>query len=78
VGVSGGDRRGGVAGHAPRRGDVSAGELVELALRRIERLDAEVNAFGAVYPERALRDAAAADARVAARESAPLLGVPIA
>lgn len=61
-----------------RRGEVSARELVELAVRRIERLDPELNAFGAVYPERAMREAAEADARVAARDWAPLLGVPVA
>ena len=40
----------GVAGQVElvRRGDVSARELVELALARIERLDRELNAFGAV------------------------------
>jgi amidase len=70
----------GVAGQAElvRRGEVSSRELVELALRRIERLDPALNAFGAVYAERALREAAAADARVGAQERAPLLGVPVA
>ena len=61
-----------------RRGEVSVRELVELALTRIERLDRELNAFGAVYRERALREAVEADARVAARDWAPLLGVPVA
>jgi amidase len=61
-----------------RHGEVSVRELVELALARIERLDAQVNAFAAVYPERGLREAAEADARVAAQEWAPLLGVPVA
>ncbi len=61
-----------------RRGDVSARELVELALGRIERLDPQLNAFGAVYSERALMEATQADARVRAGESRPLLGVPIA
>jgi amidase len=61
-----------------RRGEVSARELVELALRRIGRLDPQINAFGAVYEERALREAAEADARVAAEDWAPLLGVPVA
>ena len=61
-----------------RRGEVSVRELVELALARIERLDPEINAFGAVYPERALREAAEADMRVAAQKWAPLLGVPVA
>ena len=56
-----------------RRGEVSARELVELALSRIERLDPEINAFGAVYPERALRDAAEANKRVAAGEWAAVV-----
>ncbi|HTP18084.1 MAG TPA: amidase [Solirubrobacteraceae bacterium] len=70
----------GVAGQVEllRRGDVSARELVELALGRIERLDPELNAFAAVYAERALLEAAQADARARAGESRPLLGVPIA
>jgi amidase len=61
-----------------RRGEVSSRELVELALNRIERLDPALNAFGAVYPERALREAAEADARVGKQERASLLGVPVA
>lgn len=61
-----------------RRGDVSSRELVELALGRIERLDRELNAFGAVYAERALLEAAQADARMRAGESRPLLGIPVA
>ncbi len=61
-----------------RRGDVSSRELVELALARIERLDRELNAFGAVYAERALLEAAQADARMRAGGSRPLIGVPIA
>jgi amidase len=70
----------GVAGQAElvRRGDVSSRELVEHTLARIERLDGELNAFGAVYPERALADADRADERRSRGESAPLLGVPIA
>ncbi len=70
----------GVAGQAElvRRRDVSARELVELALGRIERLDRDLNAFGAVYAERALLEAQQADARTRAGESRPLLGVPLA
>ncbi|HTX12912.1 MAG TPA: amidase [Solirubrobacteraceae bacterium] len=70
----------GVAGQAElvRRGDASAQELVELALARIERLDPELNAFAAVYRERALLEAAQADARVRAGDDRPLLGVPVA
>lgn len=70
----------GVAGQAElvRRGDASAQELVELALARIARLDPQLNAFAAVYQERALLEAAQADARVRAGDDRPLLGVPIA
>ena len=70
----------GVAGQAElvRSGEVSARELVEASLARIERLDPELNAFGAVYAERALVEADQADRRRAAGETRPLLGVPIA
>jgi len=61
-----------------RRGEVSSRELVELYLARIERLDRELNAFRVVTGERALVDAAQADARRGAGDDRPLLGVPIA
>jgi amidase len=57
---------------------VSARELTDLYLERIERLDPELNCFAKVLPERARADADDADRRVAAGEEAPLLGVPIA
>ena len=43
----------GVAGQVElvHRGDVSARELAELALGRIERLDRELNAFGAIFDD---------------------------
>ena len=70
----------GLAGQAElvRRGEASSRELVETALDRIERLDVELNAFGAVYAEAALAEADRADDRRSRGESAPLLGVPIA
>ena len=70
----------GVAGQSEllRRGEVSSRELVELALARIDVLDADVNAFGAVYAGRAREEADRADRRRAAGEDAPLLGVPVA
>ena len=37
-----------------RSGAVSARELVEMSLGRIERIDPELNSFAAVYGERAL------------------------
>jgi amidase len=61
-----------------RRGEVSSRELVELYLGRIERIDRELNAFRVVTGERAMVDAAQADARRGAGDDRPLLGVPIA
>ena len=70
----------GVAGQIElvRRGAVSARELVELSIRRIERIDRELNAFAAVYGERALQQADEADARMARGDFAPLIGIPVA
>ena len=70
----------GVAAQAElvRRGEASARELVELALGRIERIDGELNAFGAVLAEGALAEADRADERRTRGERAPLLGVPVA
>src|SRR4051812_20617618 len=59
-------------------GEVSAREVVEGALRRIERLDPRLNAFRVVLSERALAEADRADARRRAGEARPLLGVPVA
>ena len=57
---------------------LSARELVGAALARIEEVDAKVNAFVALDGERALADAAALDARLAAGEEiGPLTGIPI-
>lgn len=60
------------------KGEVTSRELVEAALRRIDAVDGRVHAFRVVRHEAALAEAAAADERVAAGESAPLLGVPVA
>src|SRR3954449_4921690 len=59
-------------------GDVSAREVVGAVLRRIERLDPQLNAFRVVLAERALAEADQADARGRAGEERPLLGVPVA
>ncbi len=61
-----------------RAKDVSARELTELCLTRIERFDPQLNAFRQVLGERALTDADQADARRAAGDERPLLGVPLA
>jgi amidase len=61
-----------------RRKEVSPRELVQLYLDRIARLDGELNAFRTVMAERALAEAEQAEARLAAKEERPLLGVPVA
>lgn len=71
-----------------RDGEIKAVELVELSLKRIDRLEPKLNAFRVVLGERALEDARAVDrsfrsrkkeglAERLAREK-PLFGVPIA
>ncbi|QDX82934.1 Asp-tRNA(Asn)/Glu-tRNA(Gln) amidotransferase GatCAB subunit A [Denitratisoma sp. DHT3] len=57
---------------------VSAVELATLFLDRIEKLNPVYNAFVTVDRERTLVQAAAADARRAAGEAGPLLGIPLA
>ncbi len=61
-----------------RAGDLSARELVEGYLRRIDELEPRLNAFRIVYRERALAEATQADARLRGGDQRPLLGVPIA
>jgi amidase len=61
-----------------RAGEVSPRELVETYLRRIERLDPDLNAFRKVLAERALVEADQAAARLRGGDERPLLGVPVA
>jgi amidase len=61
-----------------RSREVSAREVAELYLERIQRLDPWLNAYRVTFPERALAEADQADARAKAGERRPLLGVPMA
>jgi amidase len=61
-----------------RAREISARELVELYLERIERLDPQINSFRVVLGEQALAEAEQAQARLDAGETTPLLGVPVA
>ncbi|WP_415953231.1 amidase [Streptomyces sp. KLOTTS4A1] len=59
-------------------GEVSSVALVEECLSRIEDTRSSLNAFRRVRTEAAVAEARAADARLAAGERLPLLGVPVA
>ena len=59
-------------------GKISARELVDATLARIEALQPRVNAYSVVLAERARIEADQADARRRAGEERPLLGVPVA
>ena len=61
-----------------RERKLSAPELLELYLERIERLDPRLNAFTRVLADSARAEASAAQRRLDAGERAPLLGVPVA
>ncbi|GAA2634158.1 amidase [Streptomyces vastus] len=64
---------------AIRRRDVSAREAVTAHLEQIERINPAVNAIVTLVPERALEQAAEADARLAAgADVGPLHGLPVA
>jgi len=59
-------------------GEFSSVELTQTYLDRIARLNPALNAYISTDPERSLAQAAAADARRAAGEAGPLLGIPLA
>jgi amidase len=58
--------------------ELSAAEVVEAALRRIEQVDGTVRAFREVWPERARAAAREIDRTVQRGEPPPLAGVPLA
>ncbi|MCU0315750.1 MAG: Asp-tRNA(Asn)/Glu-tRNA(Gln) amidotransferase subunit GatA [Fimbriimonadaceae bacterium] len=63
---------------ALRAKKVSVKEVTEAFLKRIENFDEEYGAYLALCPERALAEAEAAQAKIDAGDSGPLVGVPIA
>src|SRR5437868_928924 len=76
--MRGARRRPSVACMIEQRTPTTSRELVEASLARIERLDPKLNAFRRVMADSARAAADEADARRAAGERAPLLGVPVA
>jgi aspartyl-tRNA(Asn)/glutamyl-tRNA(Gln) amidotransferase subunit A len=67
----------GELGRALRTGKTSSVEITRHFLSRIERLNPALNALITVTAEQALAEAAAADARRAAGDAGPLLGIPL-
>jgi aspartyl-tRNA(Asn)/glutamyl-tRNA(Gln) amidotransferase subunit A len=61
-----------------RRREVSSTELTRACLGRIAGVDGRVRAFLTVTGDQALEAAARADARLAAGDDGPLLGIPVA
>ena len=61
-----------------KAGEFTSEELTRAYLERIKQLDGDLNSYITVTEEQALEQARAADARIAAGESGPLTGVPIA
>ncbi|MGC9456493.1 MAG: Asp-tRNA(Asn)/Glu-tRNA(Gln) amidotransferase subunit GatA [Halothiobacillaceae bacterium] len=57
---------------------ISARELTEHFLGRIDRLDGALNTFITLCPEQALAQAEVADQRIGAGEAGPLTGIPFA
>ena len=70
----------GLAEQAARlhNGEVTSAQLVEQALERAQKVQAALNPFRVIREEAAMREAHAADRRLAQGERLPLLGVPIA
>lgn len=61
-----------------RQRELSAAEVVEAHLERIERVNPQVNAIVTLVPERALEEARAADEKLARGEAVgPLHGLPV-
>src|SRR5450631_1232934 len=67
----------GELGKSLKSGQTSSVELTRHFLGRIERLNPAMNALITLTAEQALAAAAAADARLAAGEEGPLLGIPL-
>ena len=62
-----------------RAGELSARDVMEAHLRRIERINPRVNAIVTLHPDRAMAAAGAADDRVARGDNpGPLHGLPVA
>lgn len=67
------------ASDALRRGDLSAGDLVEATMRRIEETEPRIHAYTHLYGERAVVEARERDREMAAgRWRGPLHGIPVA
>jgi aspartyl-tRNA(Asn)/glutamyl-tRNA(Gln) amidotransferase subunit A len=60
-----------------KQGKLSAMELTRAVLERIDAVEDRIGAFISITAESALKNAAAADQRIAAGEMTPLTGIPV-
>ena len=68
----------GELGRMLRSKELSARELLDAHVKRIEKVDGDVKAFLRLTPERSAAQATAADKRLAAGDAGPLVGIPVA
>ncbi len=61
-----------------KKKEVSSVEVTRAMLARIEAVDPKINAFITVTADEALKDAEAADKRIAGGEMTELTGIPVA
>ncbi len=61
-----------------KKKEISSVELTRAVLQRIEKIDPKVESFLTVTPDIALKQAEAADAKIAQGHYHPLLGIPLA
>jgi aspartyl-tRNA(Asn)/glutamyl-tRNA(Gln) amidotransferase subunit A len=60
------------------RKEITARELTESVLKRVEEVEGHIHAYITLTPEMALEQAAAADLRIQKGEAGPLTGIPLA
>ncbi|MBM3943038.1 MAG: Asp-tRNA(Asn)/Glu-tRNA(Gln) amidotransferase subunit GatA [SAR202 cluster bacterium] len=65
------------AGLRLQRREISSVELTQDCLERVQQVESRLHAFITITPEQALRQAQAADQRIATGQTCPLTGIPL-